>query len=349
MPLISDPREVEKIYEEARRCGVCLANFCTAHSYGTEAILRAAWEFGREHAIGGLPVIVSVTGSYPIESQLGSYTPLHDVSFGLKALLADVDLLLSPGSPYADLRVMLHLDHGQPDRDADLLPAVLDKFATVMYDASHWPLEENIRRTAAFVERNHHRVQIEGAVTEIVQSISQAQRDALTTPEEAERFWKATGVSLLVCNLGTEHRATVPVARYHGGVARAIRDRVGQRLVLHGVSSVPDSALSTLVQDGIIKVNLWTTFERTGAQAVARDVLAQLGNILSASDLASLRDQGWLGERYFTDEYRNDLCESALGPKLSGLREERRRDAWQAAVVERMKFYLAAFGYAHFE
>ena len=302
MPLISDPQEVEAIYDEARACGVCLANFCTAHSYATEAILRAASEFGHEHGIPDVPVIVSVTGNYPIESQLASYTPLHDALFGLRALLSDVDLMLSAGSPYANLRVMLHLDHGQPDRDADLLPEVMDTFATVMYDASNWPLAENIRRTAAFVERNQHRVQVEGAVTEIVQAVSQAQRDDLTTPEEAERFWRATGVSLLVCNLGTEHRATVPVARYNGEVARAIRDRVGQRLVLHGVSSVPDAALSTLVQDGIIKVNLWTTFERTGAQAVARDVLEQLGNILSAGDLALLGAEGWLGERYFHDQ-----------------------------------------------
>lgn len=345
MPLITNPAQVEDIYAEARECGVCLANFCTANSYATQAILRAAWEFGREYGIDDAPIIVSATANYPIESQLVSYTPLHDARIGARALIADVETLLSAGSPYADLRVMLHLDHGQPERDRELLPEILTKYATVMYDASGLLLDENIRRTAEFVGRYHHLLQIEGAVTEIAQAESQAQRDELTTPEEAERFWRATGVSLLVPNLGTEHRATVPVAHYDPRIARAISARVGKRLVLHGSSSVPDGAFASLADDGIIKVNLWTVFERVGAQAAARLVLQQLGNIFTADELEALRAEGWLGMRFWSDEYREMMCGGTIGPKLSGLREEHRRDVWQDAVVGRMKFYLNAFRY----
>src|SRR5205809_4396995 len=117
MPLITDPAQVEDIYAEARQHGICLANFGTSNSYTTQAILRAAWEFGREHDIAQVPIIVSATANYPIESQLVSYTPLHDAQIGARALIADVEMLLSAGSPYGDLRVMLHLDHGQPERD----------------------------------------------------------------------------------------------------------------------------------------------------------------------------------------------------------------------------------------
>jgi fructose/tagatose bisphosphate aldolase len=347
MPFVSDPLEVEAIYDQARECGVSLANFCTENAYTTQAILRSAYEFGREHDIVRMPVIISATGNYPIESQLVGYTPLHNALIGARALIADVETLLGEGSPYADLRVMLHLDHGQPDLDQELLTDLLDRFATVMYDASNLPLEANIKRTSEFVARYGHRVQIEGAVTEIVQAESQAQRDELTTPEEAERFWRSTGVSLLVPNLGTEHRATAPVAHYQPLVARAISALVGKRLVLHGSSSVPDTALDGLAQDGIVKVNLWTTFERVGGQAVARFVMKQLGNILPATELDQLRSEGWLGEQYSSDAYRTGVCEGALGPKLSGLREEHRRDVWQQAVVERMKFYLGAFHHAN--
>ena len=191
-------------------------------------------------------------------------------------------------------------------------------------------------------------MQIEGAVTEIVQAESQTRRDALTTPDEAERFWRATGVSLLVPDLGTEHRATTPVAHYDPQVARAISARVGKRLVLHGASSIPDTALHTLADDGIIKVNVWTIFERIGGQAVARFILEQLGNVFSVDELASLREEGWLGERYFGHEYRAQLYGGVLAPKLSGLREEHRREVWQVAVVARMKFYLDAFHYVNF-
>lgn len=349
MPLVSEPREVEAIYAEARERGVCLANFCTANSYTTQAIFRAAYEFGRQHGLARVPIVVSATANYSIESQLVSYTPLHDARIGARALLADVELLLSQDSPYAGLHAMLHLDHGQPDRDRALLPEILDKYATVMFDASSLPFEENIRATAKFVEQHGHQVQIEGAVTEIVQAESQAHPDELTSPEQAERFWRETGVSLLVPNLGTEHRATAPVARYDPQAARAITARVGKRLVLHGSSSVPEAALGTLVEDGIVKVNLWTTFERTGGQAVTRFVLRQLGNILLADELAALRAEGWLGDRFFGNEYRDTVCEGSVGPKLSSLREEHRRDVWQEAVVARMKFYLAAFHYDRFE
>jgi fructose/tagatose bisphosphate aldolase len=349
MPFVTDLSEVEAIYSQARECGACLANFCTANPYTTQAILRAAYEFGREHGIAHMPVIVAATANYPIESQLVSYTPLHDARIGARALIADVETLLGGGSPYAHMRVMLHLDHVQPERDRELLPEILDKFATVMYDASSLPLEDNIKQTAEFVSRHGHRVQIEGAVTEIVQAESQAQRDELTSPEEAERFWRATGVSLLVPNLGTEHRATAAVAHYRPEVARAISARVGKRLVLHGSSSVPDSALDGLAQDGIVKVNVWTTFERTGGQAVARFIMRQLGNILPATEFDQLRSEGWLGERYSSDAYRREVCQDTIGPKLSGLREESRRDVWQGAVIERMKFYLSAFHMANFK
>lgn len=150
-------------------------------------------------------------------------------------------------------------------------------------------------------------------------------------------------------DLGTEHRATVPVAHYGPQVARAISARIGKRLVLHGSSSVPDTAIGTLALDGIIKVNLWTTFERVGGQAVARFILRQMGNILPEEELAALRAEGWLGERYGSEAYRAEVCGGSLGPKLSGLREEHRRDVWQEAVVARMKFYLDAFHYANFK
>ena len=67
VPLISRPQEVEAIYQEARERGVCLADFCVAHPYAVEATLRAALEFSQEHNLANIPVIISVTGNYPIE------------------------------------------------------------------------------------------------------------------------------------------------------------------------------------------------------------------------------------------------------------------------------------------
>lgn len=336
MPLVSQPEQVTAIYAHAAERGMCLANFCTANRYTTEAILRSAYEFGCEHGLKDVPIVVSATANYTIEPQLVSYTPLKNAALGMKALVNDVALLLSPDSPYADLQVMLHLDHGQPEADESLFDWAADTFATIMYDASDWPMAQNIEMTRRFVERMRGRVLVEGAVAEIAQAIEQADAP-LTTPDDAERFFDETGVFLIVPDLGTEHRSTAVAAHYDGERARAIRARIGSRMVLHGSSSLPDADLERLSSDGIVKVNVWTVFERLGGQAVARDILNELPRILPLDELRVLHEAGIIGR---------SLLEAAGGtPQLDSLREERRRDVWQAAVVARMKFYLERYNY----
>jgi fructose-bisphosphate aldolase class II len=191
-------------------------------------------------------------------------------------------------------------------------------------------------------------VLVEGAVAEIAQAEDEADIP-LTSPDEAERFFEETGVFLIVPDLGTEHRATGSVAHYNGNLARAITQRIGKRIVLHGSSSLEDSDLPRLPSDGIVKVNVWTIFERLGGQAVARHILQQLGNILPEEELQALRAEGLIGPRYFESDYVAQTCGGKLGPKLDGFREEGRREVWQAAVVERMKLYLHHFNYANWQ
>lgn len=341
MPLIHAPQEVQALYIQAERCGICLANFCTSNPYTTEAIIRAAAEVGRA---GGAPapVVISATGHYPDEPQLPAYTATGDALIGLQALVGDVRRLVSLGGPYADVPVMLHLDHGQPDLDEALFEAAADSYATLMYDASAWPMADNIRMTRAFVERMRGRVLVEGAVDELAQAgrgRAAGDGEALTAPEVAEHFVRETGVFLIVPNLGTEHRATGEVARYDGALAKRLSERLGSRIVLHGSSSLGREDLARLAGDGVVKVNVWTTFERVGAQAVARFTLRELGHILPEEELLALRHEGWIGEAHFA-------APGPRGPTLSALRESARRDVWQAAVVSHMHMYLEHFGYA---
>ncbi len=337
MPLISQPETVAAIYTQAADCGLCLANFCTANRYTTEAILRAAYEFGQERGLQAVPIVVSATGNYPIEAQLASYTHLKDAALGIRALVDDVSLLVSPGSPYAGLQVMLHFDHGQPVADDALFEWAASRFATIMYDASDWPMEQNIAMTRRFVERMQGKALVEGAVAEIAQAADHAEVP-LTSPEDAERFFRETGVFLIVPDLGTEHRSTAVAAHYDGERARAIKARTGTRMVLHGASSLPDADLRRLPSDGIVKVNVWTIFERLGGQAVARYILSELGHILPADELRDLHAAGVIGPAA--------LAAASGTPQLDSLREERRREVWQAAVVARMKFYLDHYNYA---
>jgi len=345
MPLVSDAEEVRRIYDEARARGLALGCFCTENQQTTEAILRAAYELSREAGRSDLPVVVGFTAGYAGRSNARNYTGLDDASLGARALVDDLRLLLSQGSPFQRLRVMLHLDHGHPERDAHLIEEYLDVLASVMYDASELPLPENIERTAHFVARHRSRVVIEGAVDEIYESGSGAEKNELTDPETAARYLAETGVDLLVPNVGTEHRSTAARARYYGERARAIAGRVGRRLVLHGTSSLDLEDVRALPSDGFVKVNVWTVLPRTGAQAVARDMVVNLGNILDASTIARLQAEGYLGPHYSAPTYEGETCQGAVGPKLSHVTQVYHRRVWMDAVVAKLKELLLALGY----
>jgi len=163
---------------------------------------------------------------------------IGDVLLRTRALVDDVRLLVSQYSPYRELRVMLHLDHGHPQRDAELMRKYLDVLASVMYDALEPSLAENMERTARFVSRHRSQVLIEGAVDEVYEAGSGADKNELTDPQKAARYLAQTGVDLLGPNVGTEHRATLGRVRYQGERAGAIAQQVGARLCLHGASSL---------------------------------------------------------------------------------------------------------------
>lgn len=347
MPIISDPIQVKEIYDRAAERGVCLANFCTANPQTTEAIIRSAHLFGEQYGLTGVPIIVSVTANYPIEPQLQHYTATRSALVGLRAMLGDVKTLLAEESPYRDVQVLLHLDHSMPGYDDEIVPRVIGEFSTIMYDCSHSTIEENIRQVARFVDENRGRIWVEGAVDEVVQAARSGEaQHPLTDPALAERYYRETGVFLIVPNLGTEHRSMAATAQYNDERARAIRDRVGARMVLHGSSSLPDEYLPQLLGDGIAKVNIWSIFERLGGQAVAEDVLLNLGNLLTEESLRGKQAEGFLGPRFDDASYRQQQCGGTIGPKGWALVSHHRRDVWLGAVVARMHTYLEQFGYA---
>jgi fructose/tagatose bisphosphate aldolase len=339
MPLTSDPSEVRYLYQKAVESSVCLANFCTENTYTTEAIFRAVYEFGCEHGISDLPVIIAATGHYASEPQLLKYTHLQDATMGLRALVEDVERLAAPGSRYHPIRVMLHFDHGLPDLDEALFELAADTFATIMFDASAMPFQRNIQATTEFVRRMSGRVLVEGAVSGIPEALS-AEKQPLTTADQAEQFLQQTGVFLIVPDLGTEHRSLSAVARYDGERARQIRDRTGKRMVLHGLSSLQEEHLARLADDGIVKVNIWTVLERVGAEAVARYVVENLPFILPAQAVKQLHDEGKLGNYFLPYVQRPG------GPKREFFLEASRRQVWQDAVVQKMKYFLTHLNYS---
>ena len=256
MPLITGRERVLEVLARASSRQWVVPAFNSENLTTTEAVLTAAAEQAQILGCPDLPIIVDITNTYWHRPQAVNYSHTRNWRVGLRLFLADLEVLCAPPSPYARLDVLVHLDHIQWDSDAELLAGDLSRVSSVMFDASTLPLAENIRRTAEFVGQQGKHLLVEGACDEI------SGDDAVTTPEKAEQYSRATGVDLLVANLGTEHRASSSALHYRGDVARSITARIGPKLCLHGASSIAPAQLGGLFADGIRRVNLWTALER---------------------------------------------------------------------------------------
>lgn len=143
------------------------------------------------------------------------------------------------------LPICLHLDHGD---SFELCKDCIDNgFTSVMIDASHHSLEENIRITKNVVDYAHdHGVVVEaelGRLAGIEDAIKVSAKDSsYTDPNDVEEFVTRTNVDSLAIAIGTSHGAF----KFTGDAALRfdILEEVGRRLplfpiVLHGASSVP--------------------------------------------------------------------------------------------------------------
>ena len=164
-----------------------------------------------------------------------------------------------------------------------------------MYDASTLPFDKNIVHTASFVEKNKSKIVIEGACDEIHEASSD-DANHLTTPDQAERFFRETGVDIVVANLGTEHRASASTLEYNGQLARAISKKIGPRLCLHGTSSVNEDQIVNLFEDGICKVNIWTALERDSSPILFQKMIENAAKIVGPQKAKELLAKGLIGE-----------------------------------------------------
>lgn len=317
MPLITDKKQVQEVYAAAAAKKRVIPCFCAENLTTTEAVLAAVKEFGDGREEKDLPVTLAITNLYSHRSQSVNYTHTRNWRTGLKLFMRDLQTLCEADSEFKDLNVMLHLDHIQHDADTELLSWDMKQFSSIMYDASNLPLDDNIAKTAQFVEKNHDKILIEGACDEIVDATGNDSSD-LTTPDNAEKYLRMTGVDMIVANLGTEHRASASELEYRGALAREINTRLdGCRMVLHGCSSVPASQIRNLFDDGICKVNIWTILERDSSPVLFADMIAHASQIAGPKVAARLKNDGLLGSAaqdnlppslsFYTTVYRQQI------------------------------------------
>lgn len=299
MPIIRNKQAVAQLYADAAERRWVVPTFCAENQTTVEAIL-AACQDKAEQLGQRIPITIAITGRYSHRAQAVWYSTSRDALTGLTLFLDDVEVLARREGPYPSVDVLTHFDHGQPDLDADILGTALDRFSSVMFDASALPWEENLARTEAFVDRHGGQVLVEGAADEIIDAGGNEHAE-LTTPERADEFLRRTGVDMVVANLGTEHRASAADLRYVPEAARAISARIGPKLVLHGASSVPAEQLASLYADGVCKVNVWTVLERQSSAVLLAAMIRDAVAVAGREAVVDLVVQGLLGEVVLAD------------------------------------------------
>jgi fructose-bisphosphate aldolase class II len=163
--------------------------------------------------------------------------------------------------------VAVHLDHAQSP--ALVREAVRLGLASVMFDASRLPYQENLAATAEVAAHCHaHGVWVEAELGEIGGKDGVHAPRARTDPEEAASFVAATRVDALAVAVGTSHAMPTRDATLDFDRIAELRARLAVPLVLHGSSSVPDADLARAVAAGMTKVNIATHLNRTFTAAV---------------------------------------------------------------------------------
>ena len=145
-----------------------------------------------------------------------------------------------PGAVFA-----VHLDHGDEQTCYDCIDSGF--YSSVMIDASHFPLEENIAITRRVVERAHAKgISVEaelGMLGGVEEDIKVDEKHAmLTDPDEAAEFVERSGCDSLAVAIGTSHGAykfTGTQGLHFGRLAEIQSNLPGFPLVMHGSSSVP--------------------------------------------------------------------------------------------------------------
>ena len=170
--------------------------------------------------------------------------------------------------------VALHLDHGTYEGAKKALKA---GYSSVMFDGSHYPLDENLEKTREIVALAHSM----GATVEAEVGTIGGEEDGVigrgevADPEECLTL-KNTGIDMLAAGIGNIH------GKYPDNwkglefdALAAIKAKVGEfPLVLHGGTGIPEDQIKKAINLGITKINVNTECQWAFQQATRKYIEA---------------------------------------------------------------------------
>lgn len=218
----------------------------------TKAILTAAEEKQS-------PVILGV--SEGAAKYMGGY---HTVVNLVKGLIIDLNITVP---------VCIHLDHGTSFESVK--KAIDAGFTSVMYDGSHYPIDENIATTKKVVEYAHARgVSVEAEIGTvggnedgIIGDIIYADKD------ECVRLVKETNIDCLAPALGSVHGEYIGEPKLGFVEMEEIKNATNLPLVLHGGTGIPVEQIKKAIACGTSKINV-NTENQIAFTKVLREIIA---------------------------------------------------------------------------
>lgn len=239
--------------QKAKKEGYAVGQFNINNLEWTQAVLTAAKE-------NNSPIILGVSEG------AGRYMG------GPKVVAAMVNALMETMD--VQVPVALHLDHGS---SVEVCKEYIDAgFTSVMFDHSHFPIEENIELTKEVVEYAHAR----GASVEAEVGTVGGQEDGVignviyADLQECVSLVEEANIDALAAALGSVHGEYAGEPQLGFDEMKAISEATNAPLVLHGGSGIPDYQIKKAIERGHAKINVNTELQQQWTKAV-RQKLAE--------------------------------------------------------------------------
>ena len=219
----------------------------------TKAILLTAQECNS-------PVILGVSEG------AGKYMGGYDVVMGMvNGLIKDQNITVP---------VAVHLDHGSYDHCYKCIEA---GFSSIMFDGSHFAIDENIAKTTELVKAAHDKgISIEAEVGSIGgEEDGVVGMGECADPAECKQI-ADLGVDFLAAGIGNIHgKYPANWAGLQVDVLDAIQQKTGDLpLVLHGGTGIPDDMIKKAIDLGVAKINVNTECQLVFAEATRKYIEA---------------------------------------------------------------------------
>ena len=242
-----------KMLKDAKAGKYAVGHFNINNLEWTKAILLTAQELNS-------PVILGVSEG------AGKYM------CGFKTVTAMVDAMVNELG--ITVPVALHLDHGSYE---GALKCIEAGFSSVMFDGSHYGIEENIAKTKEIIALAHSKgISVEAEVGAIGgEEDGVIGGGEVADPEECKMI-ADLGVDMLAAGIGNIH-GKYP-ANWKGlrfDVLANIQELTGEMpLVLHGGTGIPADMIKEAISLGVSKINVNTECQLAFADATRKYIEA---------------------------------------------------------------------------